>query len=118
MDITELLAFSVENNASDLHLSTGIPPSIRVDGDVRKLDILSSKLKSLGKKETGSYNTDSSKNGATSEEQNKAKEVMTGVWACRSPEIVKRYLSPCMGMLSSRASISSSFERLSVLFCM
>ena len=39
MDITELLAFSVENNASDLHLSTGVPPSIRVDGDVRKLNI-------------------------------------------------------------------------------
>ncbi|MBA6327340.1 type IV pilus twitching motility protein PilT [Colwellia sp. MB02u-6] len=39
MDITELLAFSVENNASDLHLSAGSPPSIRVDGDVRKLNI-------------------------------------------------------------------------------
>ena len=39
MDITELLAFSVENNASDLHLSTGVPPLIRVDGDVRKLNI-------------------------------------------------------------------------------
>lgn len=39
MDITELLAFSVENDASDLHLSTGTPPSIRVDGDVRKLNI-------------------------------------------------------------------------------
>ncbi|TWX72882.1 type IV pilus twitching motility protein PilT [Colwellia sp. C1TZA3] len=39
MDITELLAFSVENNASDLHLSAGNPPSIRVDGDVRKLNI-------------------------------------------------------------------------------
>ncbi len=39
MDITELLAFSVENNASDLHLSTGSPPLIRVDGDVRKLNI-------------------------------------------------------------------------------
>ncbi|WP_085299346.1 type IV pilus twitching motility protein PilT [Cognaticolwellia mytili] len=39
MDITELLAFSVENNASDLHLSSGTPPSIRVDGDVRKLNI-------------------------------------------------------------------------------
>lgn len=39
MDITELLAFSVQNNASDLHLSTGSPPSIRVDGDVRKLNI-------------------------------------------------------------------------------
>ncbi|NQZ82127.1 MAG: type IV pilus twitching motility protein PilT [Colwellia sp.] len=39
MDITELLAFSVENNASDLHLSSGSPPLIRVDGDVRKLNI-------------------------------------------------------------------------------
>jgi len=39
MDITELLAFSVENDASDLHLSTGTPPLIRVDGDVRKLNI-------------------------------------------------------------------------------
>ena len=39
MDITELLAFSVQNNASDLHLSTGVPPSIRVDGEVRKLNI-------------------------------------------------------------------------------
>ncbi|NMP17689.1 MULTISPECIES: type IV pilus twitching motility protein PilT [unclassified Thalassotalea] len=39
MDITELLAFSVEHNASDLHLSTGMPPAIRVDGDVRKINI-------------------------------------------------------------------------------
>ena len=39
MDITELLAFSVQHNASDLHLSTGTPPSIRVDGDIRKLNI-------------------------------------------------------------------------------
>ena len=39
MDITELLAFSVQHNASDLHLSTGTPPSVRVDGDVRKLNI-------------------------------------------------------------------------------
>ena len=39
MDITELLAFSVQHDASDLHLSTGTPPSIRVDGDVRKLNI-------------------------------------------------------------------------------
>jgi twitching motility protein PilT len=39
MDITELLAFSVEHKASDLHLSTGTPPMIRVDGDVRKLNI-------------------------------------------------------------------------------
>jgi twitching motility protein PilT len=34
MDITELLAFSVKNKASDLHLSAGLPPMIRVHGDV------------------------------------------------------------------------------------
>jgi len=39
MDITELLAFSVQHDASDLHLSAGTPPSIRVDGDVRRLNI-------------------------------------------------------------------------------
>ena len=39
MDITELLEFSVKHNASDLHLSAGMPPLIRVDGDVRKLQV-------------------------------------------------------------------------------
>lgn len=39
MDITELLAFSVKNKASDLHLSAGLPPVIRVDGEMRKLNI-------------------------------------------------------------------------------
>ena len=39
MDITELLAFSVKNNASDLHLSAGMSPLIRVDGEVRKVDV-------------------------------------------------------------------------------
>jgi len=39
MDITELLAFSVKHNASDLHLSAGVPPMIRVDGDVRKINL-------------------------------------------------------------------------------
>ena len=39
MDITELLAFSVKNKASDLHLSAGQPPIIRVDGDMRRLDV-------------------------------------------------------------------------------
>lgn len=33
MDITELLAFSAKQGASDLHLSAGLPPMIRVDGD-------------------------------------------------------------------------------------
>lgn len=39
MDITELLAFSVKNRASDLHLSADLPPMIRVDGDVRRVNI-------------------------------------------------------------------------------
>ncbi|WP_026971700.1 type IV pilus twitching motility protein PilT [Aliagarivorans marinus] len=39
MDVTELLAFSVNHNASDLHLSAGLPPLIRVDGEVRKLNV-------------------------------------------------------------------------------
>lgn len=39
MDITELLEFSVKHNASDLHLSAGVPPMVRVDGDVRKLSL-------------------------------------------------------------------------------
>lgn len=39
MDITELLAFSVKNKASDLHLSAGLPPMIRVDGDIRRINI-------------------------------------------------------------------------------
>lgn len=36
MDITQLLGFSVKNGASDLHLTAGMPPLIRVDGDIRK----------------------------------------------------------------------------------
>jgi twitching motility protein PilT len=39
MDIAELLAFSVKNKASDLHLSSGLPPMIRVDGDLRRLTL-------------------------------------------------------------------------------
>jgi len=39
MDITELLAFGVKNKASDLHLSAGLPPMIRVHGDVRKINL-------------------------------------------------------------------------------
>ncbi len=34
MDITELLAFTAQQNASDLHLSIGLPPMIRVDSDI------------------------------------------------------------------------------------
>ena len=39
MDIGELLAFGVKNRASDLHLSAGLPPMIRVDGDVRRINV-------------------------------------------------------------------------------
>lgn len=39
MDITELLGFAVKHNSSDLHLSAGSSPMIRVDGDVRKINI-------------------------------------------------------------------------------
>ncbi len=39
MNLDELLTFSVQNKASDLHLSSGLPPMIRVDGDVRKINV-------------------------------------------------------------------------------
>lgn len=39
MDITELLAFSVKNKASDLHLSAGLPPLIRVDGEMKRINL-------------------------------------------------------------------------------
>ncbi len=39
MDIAELLGFTVKNKSSDLHLSAGMPPLIRVDGDLRKINI-------------------------------------------------------------------------------
>ena len=39
MDITELLGLSVKQGASDLHLTAGMPPLIRVDGDIRKINV-------------------------------------------------------------------------------
>ena len=39
MTISELLAFSVRNQASDLHLSAGMPPMIRVHGEVKKINL-------------------------------------------------------------------------------
>ncbi len=38
MEITELLKFAKENDASDLHISAGEPPMIRKDGELQKLD--------------------------------------------------------------------------------
>ena len=39
MRIADLLAFGVNNGASDLHLSAGLPPMIRVDGDLRRIEV-------------------------------------------------------------------------------
>ncbi len=47
VDIAQLLAFAVKNNASDLHLSAGVPPIIRVDGDVKRVNMPSLKHKQV-----------------------------------------------------------------------
>lgn len=39
MQITDLLAFGAKNKASDLHLSSGISPMIRVHGDMRRINL-------------------------------------------------------------------------------
>ena len=39
MDIADLLAFSVKHGASDLHLSAGVAPMLRVDGDIQRCDL-------------------------------------------------------------------------------
>ncbi len=39
VDIAQLLAFAVKNNASDLHLSAGVPPMLRVDGDIKRINM-------------------------------------------------------------------------------
>src|SRR3989338_2630861 len=47
MDINQLLTLAVQHNASDLHLSTGLPPRLRVDGelaDVTEVDVLTHDL--------------------------------------------------------------------------
>ena len=38
MDIKNLLSYAVEHHASDLHLSSGMPPLIRVDGDLKPIE--------------------------------------------------------------------------------
>jgi len=37
MEVSELLAFTVKNKASDLHLSAGEPPMIRINGDMTRI---------------------------------------------------------------------------------
>jgi twitching motility protein PilT len=39
VDVSDLLNFMVKNKASDLHLSAGQPPMIRVNGDMRKINL-------------------------------------------------------------------------------
>ncbi len=39
MEISDLLTFAVKNKASDLHLSAGLPPMIRVNGDIRRINV-------------------------------------------------------------------------------
>ena len=39
MDLTEMLAFAVKNGASDVHISAGLPPLIRIDGEIRKVKV-------------------------------------------------------------------------------
>ena len=39
MDIAQLLAFGVKQGSSDLHLSAGMEPMIRVDGDVKRINL-------------------------------------------------------------------------------
>jgi len=39
LDISQLLRFAVKNGASDLHLSAGLPPMVRIDGDVRRINM-------------------------------------------------------------------------------
>ena len=39
MDITQLLALSIKEGASDLHLSAGLPPILRIDGDLVRMDL-------------------------------------------------------------------------------
>ena len=47
MDISELLAFVVKNKASDLHLSSGLPPMIRMHGDIKRINLPSMEHKDV-----------------------------------------------------------------------
>jgi len=38
MDISELLIFAVKNKASDLHVSSGEPPLVRIHGEMRRIE--------------------------------------------------------------------------------
>jgi twitching motility protein PilT len=48
MELTELLAVAIQGGASDLHLSTGLPPMLRVHGDIQSLDLPALQAGQLG----------------------------------------------------------------------
>lgn len=56
MQITDLLAFSAKNKASDLHLSSGISPMIRVHGDMRRINLPEMSAEEVGNMVTSVMN--------------------------------------------------------------
>jgi twitching motility protein PilT len=38
MDIAELLVYTLENRASDLHITVGLPPSVRIHGEIEPMN--------------------------------------------------------------------------------
>lgn len=62
MQITDLLAFAVKNKASDLHLSAGLPPMIRVHGDVRRINLPEMNEEEVGKMIASVMNDNQRKN--------------------------------------------------------
>ena len=62
MQITDLLAFAVKNKASDLHLSAGLPPMIRVHGDIRRINLPEMSDEEVGKLITSVMNDNQRKN--------------------------------------------------------
>ncbi|MCL6007580.1 type IV pilus twitching motility protein PilT [Neisseria meningitidis] len=56
MQITDLLAFGAKNKASDLHLSSGISPMIRVHGDMRSINLPEMSAEEVGNMVTSVMN--------------------------------------------------------------
>lgn len=56
MQITDLLAFGAKNKASDLHLSSGISPMIRVHGDIRRINLPEMSAEEVGNMVTSVMN--------------------------------------------------------------
>ena len=56
MQITDLLAFGVKNKASDLHLSAGMSPMIRVHGDIRRINLPEMSAEEVGNMVTSVMN--------------------------------------------------------------